>query len=638
VAKKSKKGQNKGRKPAPRKPRAKVSPLHGGELLEMPPIFRSVMEDVFGSAAAVGSPAERKADSLVEQACHASPPQRAKLSEAALKANPNCVDAHLLLGHDSESIDQAIEYYRRGVEAGERALKRDWQLYEGHFWGVLETRPYMRARHELAKCLWAARRCDEAIAHYEGMLRLNPNDNQGVRQPLLAAYLELGKNTDAEELIKRYDESASAFWAYAKLLLSFRTEGDSANTHKLLNKAKKVNKFVPKYLLGEKMLPREMPQYMGFGDENEAVDCTVSLLPAWRNTPGVTSWLRDAVGGGNRRRRKLEEFSEPPLADLADAPPADTVPIVPGERWQMDARQLPEWVHEDGHKFRPWLTIVHSTTRELIMATGISRELPTGAMACELVQRAIIAPMVTEPARPEIVELSRADWQSALNAQCMPLQIRVAVRDDLKDIDQLIEGFTDFRDDSEFPIKALTDISGMSSDRLAAFFEAASAYYRQQPWQRIAGDTVIRVDAPALSQKPWYASVMGQSGIEQGLALYDNWSELATILTDESRDLKKVNNLSAFSLMFSESLQISPHDLAAQEKHGWEIAGPEAYPCVLRVKPGMQLTAPTLKEMTMLHACLEAVPIFLNDNTKAKQTVDVVGQPFELTLSVVDEG
>ena len=574
---------------------------------------------------------------MVEQAYQASPSQRGKLLEAALKANPDCVDAHVMLGHGADSIEKAIEHYRRGVEAGERSLKKDWQLYEGHFWGVLVTRPYMRARYEFAICLWAARRHEDAIVQYEDMLRLNPNDNQGVRQPLLAAYLELGRNREAGELIDRYDESASAVWEYARLLLSFRADGDSANTRKLLDKAKKVNKFVPKYLLGEKLLPDEMPQYVGCGDENEAVDCVVSLLPAWRNTPGVTAWLRGALGGGKRSRQQLYEFSEPPLADLLDAPPADMVPILPGEIWQMDARQLPEWVHEGGHKFRPWFTVVHSTTRELILATGISREMPIGAMACALVERAIVAPMVTKPARPEVLELSRADWKSALSARCMPLQIRVAVRDDLTDIDQLIEGFTDFHDDQEFPIKALTDVPGMTSDRLAGFYEAASAYYRQRPWQQIAGDAVIRVDAPSHFKNPWYVSVMGQSGIEQGLALYDNWNQLAAILTGNGGDRMKANKLSALSLMFGESLQISPRDLAAQEKHGWDVAGPEAYPCVLRVKPGMQLSAPTLEEITILHACLKAVPVFLHDNNKAAQAVDIVGQPLELMLSVVDE-
>lgn len=54
----------------------------------------------------------------------------------------------------------------------------------GHFWGLLETRPYLRTRLGLAHALWTAGRRAEAVQHLQDMLRLNPNDNQGVRYTL----------------------------------------------------------------------------------------------------------------------------------------------------------------------------------------------------------------------------------------------------------------------------------------------------------------------------------------------------------------------------------------------------------------------------------------------------------------------
>ena len=43
----------------------------------------------------------------------------------------------------------------RAVKAGKLALGPDgFAEYVGHFWGFLETRPYMRARHALAEDLW----------------------------------------------------------------------------------------------------------------------------------------------------------------------------------------------------------------------------------------------------------------------------------------------------------------------------------------------------------------------------------------------------------------------------------------------------------------------------------------------------
>ena len=60
------------------------------------------------------------------------------------------------------------------------------------------------------------------------MLRLNSNDNQGVRYLLLGALVDLDRDDEAQHLIERYDHDSSAEWAYTTALLAFRREGDSA--------------------------------------------------------------------------------------------------------------------------------------------------------------------------------------------------------------------------------------------------------------------------------------------------------------------------------------------------------------------------------------------------------------------------
>ena len=48
-------------------------------------------------------------------------------------------------------------------------------------WGHLDNRPFLRALHGYGLCLWRLERFDEARAVFRRMLRLNPDDNQGVR-------------------------------------------------------------------------------------------------------------------------------------------------------------------------------------------------------------------------------------------------------------------------------------------------------------------------------------------------------------------------------------------------------------------------------------------------------------------------
>lgn len=80
--------------------------------------------------------------------------RRVVLAEKAIAISPDCADAYVLLAEEAIALDSAHELYRQGVEAGARALgKRAFADDAGHFWGILETRPYMRARADwLAAC------------------------------------------------------------------------------------------------------------------------------------------------------------------------------------------------------------------------------------------------------------------------------------------------------------------------------------------------------------------------------------------------------------------------------------------------------------------------------------------------------
>src|SRR5205823_12776803 len=137
----------------------------------------------------------------------------------------------------------ALRLDEEGVAAGERALGPDvFRREVGHFWGILETRPYLRARLGLAHALWTAGRRDEAVRHLQDMLRLNPNDNQGVRYTLAGFLLFLDRDDDLGRLLQQYPDEGSAAWAYTKALLAFRRHGDTIEARQLLKKAKKVNK------------------------------------------------------------------------------------------------------------------------------------------------------------------------------------------------------------------------------------------------------------------------------------------------------------------------------------------------------------------------------------------------------------
>ena len=178
------------------------------------------------------------------------PVERTELAEQALETSPDCADAWVLLAEEAaESLEQAIEFYQQGLEAGERALGAEMFAEDaGRFWGILQTRPYMRAREGLANCLWEVKKHDEAIGHYHAMLELNPVDNQGIRHILLTCLMNTRQYAAAWELINKYEEDVMAEWAYSRALLSFIENGDTPESRQYRAKAIVKNKHIPAYL------------------------------------------------------------------------------------------------------------------------------------------------------------------------------------------------------------------------------------------------------------------------------------------------------------------------------------------------------------------------------------------------------
>ena len=153
-----------------------------------------------------------------------NPRARVALAHKALTISPLCADAYVLLAEEEpKSVGEALEYYRKGVEAGVQVLgPKGFKECAGHFWGFLETRPYMRARAGLAATLNALGEVDAAISNYRDMLRLNPNDNQGIRYELASCLMKSGDTEALKKLLKQYDEDGSALWLYTQALVAFR--------------------------------------------------------------------------------------------------------------------------------------------------------------------------------------------------------------------------------------------------------------------------------------------------------------------------------------------------------------------------------------------------------------------------------
>jgi hypothetical protein len=59
-----------------------------------------------------------------------------------------------------------------------------------------------------------------------------------------------------------------------------------------LKETLRFNACLPDYFLGAKRLPRDIPPYMSFGDENEAAHYATEASHLWLQEKGAVDWLR----------------------------------------------------------------------------------------------------------------------------------------------------------------------------------------------------------------------------------------------------------------------------------------------------------------------------------------------------------
>jgi len=256
-----------------------------------------------------------KAQEVVYQALEKKGRQRLNLARKAIEISPDCADAYVLLAEGTKDPTEARRLYEQGMQAGERAIGPE--LFADPttpFWGYLPTRPYMRAREGLADVLWFLGEQEEAIGHYRELLRLNPNDNQGIRYKLLPRLLTGGDDAAARKLLDQYKGELSASWTYSRALLLFRRYGQGKRANRALMEAIETNPFVPIYLLGLEEPPKTLPELIEPGGPSEAVEYLVEGIDAWLDTPGALEWLAPLMTAA------LAQALEEEMPDLLDDP------------------------------------------------------------------------------------------------------------------------------------------------------------------------------------------------------------------------------------------------------------------------------------------------------------------------------
>lgn len=226
-------------------------------------------------------------------AAYELPPSKAKHNiKKALQLDSNCIEAYEFLGSMEDTAEIASAFYEKGIAIGRQKFGGKYlEEHKGAFWGFHETRAFMRCLQHYSYCLYTMEKVKECVVVLEEMIELNPNDNQGVRDQLLLYLIQLDERKKFDKYAEMFKEDNMAFSLFNRALFAFKTEGETENANKQLQKALKQNKFVAGKLLSKKQI-NELADHYGIGDENEANYYTHFAQQIWQQTKGATEWLK----------------------------------------------------------------------------------------------------------------------------------------------------------------------------------------------------------------------------------------------------------------------------------------------------------------------------------------------------------
>jgi len=536
---------------------------------------------------------------LVEKAYESSSPDEAYpyLTEA-YALDPYNAEILSMLAETAPGLNEKLKWHLIEMEVLRKAIPENiWKGLQGKLWMEHAARPYLESMYDLADKYHYLSRFDEAIETCRELMRLNTNDNQGVRETLLKWLMELNRFEEALALIEKMPTDGLMAMCYTYPLLVFRQEGDSPRAKALLKQAKKRNKHAAALLLGEVVLEEIRADAVLVGSNDEAHIYAQNFRIHWVNTPGALVWLSEKT----KTKRKSPEAAVPPeiKAELLALPKEET-------GWLMEYRQIPSLVKKGRKIFILWAMMIIDTQTGLMIANEVLEEEPTVAKLLEVLLDCMRHPKVSEikPQRPTDIVVARRESAMLLGQYLKDLDIGLVVHDNLPPVDEAFDEMIRMTSREELRRPSVSNVPGITPEDREEFYQNATDCYRQAPWSRAVQERLIRVECPMLRAESYFATIMGTLGITHGIAVYFDEAGVRAVFQDQMDYVQ----IQSAVLRFDYPFELSAVDLINIDKHGYATPGMNVMPNLMMVEKGKKIVQPTWAAFRLLSLLAVAIP------------------------------
>ena len=209
---------------------------------------------------------------LLEKAENAkSKTQAIKYAKEAYEKCPGCFDAIIFQCDLEENGIKRMKLLDAGLKTEKNRLIKEKYFDKeniGHFYGIFETRPYIRGLVIKAEYLLEEGKLRQAESVCNEVLKLNANDNMGARYLLMAIYATLEEENDMLKLYKKYPEEDLEM--LFPLFAIYYKNGNDKKAKEYLKRIDKCNPNFVKFFKGTIKESKEVsPGYYSRGDSSE---------------------------------------------------------------------------------------------------------------------------------------------------------------------------------------------------------------------------------------------------------------------------------------------------------------------------------------------------------------------------------
>ena len=215
-----------------------------------------------------------------------------KLVKKALEVDPDCLEAKIILALNQDDFMKVYHDLEQALEDEKNRLQKLGYFKKenmGHFYGIFETREYIKAMNSLARIYANDGLIGKAIKLAREIIRLNENDNTGTRYLLMGLYAYMEDYSSMKKLYNKYSEE-NLFMLVPFMIYYFK-QAKYEEAEKYLDRIKKVNKHFVSYYENIDDYDGSLPDGYSLGDISEVETVVYELNFLFITMPNIESFI-----------------------------------------------------------------------------------------------------------------------------------------------------------------------------------------------------------------------------------------------------------------------------------------------------------------------------------------------------------